>query len=47
MLSQQSGLNLEGEIKDIAEIPGKNARYILILQNNEIPALYKITTSAQ
>ena len=39
---RQSGLDLRGEIKDILELPGKNARYLLILQNNEFPAIYKI-----
>jgi len=41
---QHSGLSLNGEIKDIHAIPGKNSRYILILQNNEFPVLYKIKT---
>jgi len=40
--SAQSGLALRGEIKDIVEVPGKKTRYILILQNNETPSLYKI-----
>ena len=41
----QSGLRLQGEIKDIVEIQGKNQRYILILQNNEKPVLYKINSA--
>jgi hypothetical protein len=40
----ESGLALRGQIKDIIEVPGKNSRYILILQNNELPVLYKINT---
>lgn len=31
-----------GEIKDIKKIKGKDKHYILIVQNNESPALYKV-----
>lgn len=40
--ANNSGLNLTGEIKDIKEIKGKNKRYILVVRNNEFPALYNI-----
>lgn len=43
--SDQSGIRLQGEIRDIVEVPGRKIRYILILQNNETPALFKINTS--
>ncbi|MGZ5135553.1 MAG: VCBS repeat-containing protein, partial [Flavitalea sp.] len=45
--AKQSGLKLQGQVKDIVEIPGKNFRYVLILQNNETPALFKINTTRQ
>jgi enediyne biosynthesis protein E4 len=35
-----SGLYLTGQIRDIALIPGKDQVYLLILQNNETPALF-------
>ena len=38
--SNISGLNLPGEIMDIKEIKGKDKRYILIVRNDEFPALY-------
>lgn len=38
----RSGVNITGEIKDIKEIKGKNKRYILIVRNNQSPALYQI-----
>jgi len=36
----RSGLQLSGQIRDIAEIPGKDQMYLLFLRNNEFPALY-------
>ncbi|MBC7650815.1 MAG: VCBS repeat-containing protein, partial [Deinococcales bacterium] len=39
--SNQSGILQRGDIKDIIEIPSKNGKYLLLLQNNEIPVLYK------
>ncbi|HEY9363091.1 MAG TPA: hypothetical protein VIQ00_07515, partial [Chitinophagaceae bacterium] len=39
--SKKSGLKLKGEIKDIQTIRGTKDDYILILQNNNYPALYK------
>ncbi len=35
-----SGLQVEGEIKDIAELKAKNKKYILFLRNNDYPSLY-------
>ncbi len=46
MGSGQSGLELRGEIKDIAEIKSKNKNLILFLQNNDYPALYEIKKTA-
>ncbi|WP_315819652.1 hypothetical protein [Paraflavitalea speifideaquila] len=40
--NKQSGLELCGVIRDIKEIPSKNGRYLLILQNDEWPALFRI-----
>ncbi|MBS1669410.1 MAG: VCBS repeat-containing protein [Bacteroidetes bacterium] len=39
---QQSGLQLEGQIRDIAEIKGKDQNYLLFLRNDDYPVLYKI-----
>jgi hypothetical protein len=39
---KQSGMMLTGEIRDIVEIPGPNQRFLLFLQNNDYPVLYKI-----
>ena len=48
--NKESGMELRGQIRDIQQIPGKNANYILVLQNNELPVLYqqknKIKTTA-
>jgi enediyne biosynthesis protein E4 len=38
----QSGLELAGEIKDIHLIPINKAKHMLMLRNNELPALYKL-----
>ncbi|HXB42688.1 MAG TPA: FG-GAP and VCBS repeat-containing protein, partial [Puia sp.] len=38
----QTGLELRGQIRDIAQIKGTNDSYILFLQNDEYPVLYKI-----
>src|SRR5688572_11150351 len=37
-----SGLSLRGAIIDIKEIKSKDKRYVLLVQNDERPALYKI-----
>ena len=38
----KTGMQLRGQVKDIKEIKGKNENYILVLQNNEYPVLFKI-----
>ena len=38
----QSGLSLRGEIKDIREVPVKNKRCFVVLQNNELPVMYQL-----
>jgi hypothetical protein len=38
----RAGLNLRGEERDIAEIKTKNGTFLLFLQNNEYPVLYKL-----
>jgi hypothetical protein len=42
-----TGLNLRGEMRDIAEIKIKDKKYLLFLQNNEYPALFEINNSTQ
>ena len=42
LLSSVSGLELRGEIRDIKMIEGKNNQYLLFLQNNEYPVLYRV-----
>ncbi len=44
MSPADSGLELPGEIRDIAEIKGSEDNFLLFLQNNEYPVLYKIKT---
>lgn len=39
---KRSGLSLRGAIRDIKEIKGRGERYILVVQNNEWPSLYRI-----
>lgn len=39
---KQSGLNIQGEVRDIIEIPGRNNNSILFLLNNDYPALYHL-----
>ena len=38
----QTGLNLRGELRDIAEITSRNKKYLLFLQNNEYPLLFRL-----
>lgn len=40
--SDRSGLDLSGEIKDIKEIRGKDKRFLLVVRNDQFPALYQI-----
>ncbi|NII24226.1 VCBS repeat-containing protein [Pseudoflavitalea sp. X16] len=42
LAGRQSGLELTGVIRDIKEIPAKNGRYLLVLQNNELPVLLRM-----
>ncbi|MEP7229126.1 MAG: FG-GAP-like repeat-containing protein [Ginsengibacter sp.] len=37
-----SGVKLSGEIKDIRTINGKDTRYLLFVQNDKYPVLYKV-----
>jgi enediyne biosynthesis protein E4 len=41
MGSNESGIELRGQIRDIVDIPAKDHSYILVLQNNEYPVLYE------
>lgn len=38
--TRESGLQLNGEVRDIAEIKGAKSNYFIILQNDSYPALY-------
>jgi hypothetical protein len=40
--SRKTGLNLRGEVRDIATIKKTGETYLLFLQNNEYPFLYKL-----
>ena len=40
----QTGLNLKGQLKDIAEVRSKRQTYLLFLQNDEQPLLYKLNS---
>lgn len=40
--AEQSGIYIQGEIKDIVEIAAKENRYFLFLQNNDYPFLYRL-----
>jgi hypothetical protein len=40
MDAAKTGLSLTGQLRDIAEIHGRNKRYLLFLQNDEYPLLY-------
>jgi hypothetical protein len=42
---KQTALEIRGELRDIAEIHGKNKRYILIAQNDEMPLLYMLNNT--
>lgn len=43
--SEQSGLKLEGEVKDIVQIRSKKKYSLLFLRNNDYPLLYKLKDS--
>ena len=40
--SERSGLEIKGEIKDIKKVDGRNGSFLLFLQNNDYPLMYKI-----
>jgi enediyne biosynthesis protein E4 len=40
--ASKTGLRLRGEERDIAEIKTKQGAYLLFLQNNEYPVLFKV-----
>ncbi|MBA2763017.1 MAG: VCBS repeat-containing protein [Segetibacter sp.] len=41
-----SGIDIPGEIKDIAPIHGKDKRYFLFVRNNDYPVLYQLKLAA-
>ncbi|MEO5892186.1 MAG: VCBS repeat-containing protein [Ferruginibacter sp.] len=41
-LAKKTGLNLRGELRDIATIRNSKGTFLLFLQNNEFPVLYKL-----
>jgi enediyne biosynthesis protein E4 len=44
---KKCGINLRGEVRDIAVIKNKTGIQVLFLQNNEYPALYKLNNAVQ
>jgi hypothetical protein len=38
----QTGLNIRGEMRDIAEVKSKGKDFLLFLQNNEFPLLFRV-----
>lgn len=40
--SKKIGLNLRGELRDIVLVKNRQGRFLLFLQNNEYPVLYKL-----
>ena len=40
--SKQSGLKIDGVVRDIAELKGKNKSCLLFLRNNDYPAMYQV-----
>lgn len=47
MGSKYSGIQQRGDVKDITSIKGKDADYILVLQNNDYPILYRRNITQQ
>jgi enediyne biosynthesis protein E4 len=45
MESAETGLNVRGELRDIAELKSRNKTYLLFLQNDEYPVLYELKNS--
>ena len=44
--SKKTGLNLRGELRDIVTIKNTTGTYLLFLQNNEFPFLYKLNDNS-
>ena len=42
--SKKTGLNLRGELRDIVTVKNATGTYLLFLQNNEFPVLYKLNS---
>ena len=42
MKPSESGIEIEGEVKDIKQIKVKNKNCLLFLRNNEYPVLYEV-----
>ncbi len=40
--NKQAGLELTGTIRDIKELSAKDGRYLLVLQNDELPVLFRL-----
>jgi len=45
--SKQSGLKVDGEVRDIVEVKGKDKDFLLFLRNNDFPKMYRIRSSAR
>jgi len=43
----ETGLDLKGQLRDIAELHSRNKRWLLFLQNGEYPVLYELTKFAE
>jgi hypothetical protein len=43
----QTGLELRGQLRDIAEIHNRNKSYLLFLQNDEYPVLYQLSSQSK
>ncbi|MBD0278652.1 MAG: hypothetical protein ICV81_11925, partial [Flavisolibacter sp.] len=41
---RKTGLKVQGEVRDIVQLPGKGANHLLFLRNDDFPALYRIKT---
>ena len=46
MGQKESGLHVEGMVRDIVELPGKTGTNILFLRNNDYPELYHLKSSS-
>jgi hypothetical protein len=42
MENSRTGLDLRGQLRDIAIIKNNNKKYFLFLQNDQLPLLYKM-----